>query len=168
MNLNPPVDKNPRGTGAVTEACDERSPSGGGEKEEPNEPPSPNSSCSVRVLGGVAALPRLEAIVKDPFYEYNSRISHTGYMVKPVHKVYRRRSDGSKRVYIYYGRYWWRRKGGRLVYAGTRKPARVKLEPPKNPLVGLSIIVEGNDIIIPCWLYDSYPHVFRGLPAVRE
>ena len=152
----------------MTGACDERSPMRGSEKEEPKEPPSPAGSCRVRILGGIVALPRLEAIIKDPFYEYNSRISHTGYMVKPVHKVYRRRSDGSKRIYVYYGRYWWRRKGKRLVYAGTRKPARVKPEPPRNPFSGLSIIVEDEDIIVPCWLYEAYAQVFSGLTAVRE
>ena len=151
----------------MTGACDERSPAGGGEKEEPKEPP-PQESCWIRVLGGVVALARLEAIVKEPFYEYNSRISGTGYMVKPVHKVYRRRSDGTRRIYVYYGRYWWRRRGRRLVYAGTRKPRRVRLEPPRNPLAGLSLIVEGDDIIIPCWVYEAYRGLFEGLPAVRE
>jgi len=149
----------------VTGACDERSPGGGGEKEEPKEP-LPHS-CRLRVLGGRRALPAIEDYVKAPFYDYNSVISRTGYMVKPVHMVYRTLSDGTKRVYLYYGRYWWRRSRGRLVYAGTEKPSRVKVEPPENPLAGHSIIVEGDDLIVDCVVYEKLRHILGGYSVVE-
>ncbi len=150
----------------MTGACDEQSPGRGGEKEEPNEPPP--TDCHYRIIGGSQILARIDEIARQPFYEYNSRISKTGYMVKPVHKVYKRLSDGTRRIYVYYGRYWWRRRGKRFVYSGTEKPRRVKLEPPPNPLYGLSIIVDGDDLIISCADYEKYKYLFRGYPAVRE
>ncbi len=148
----------------MTRACDERSPGRGGEKEEPNEPPP--RPCRLRVIGGASVLPRLDAIAREPFYEYNASISSTGYMVRPVHRVYKR-SGGRRRVYVYYGRYWWRRKGKRLVYAGVRKPRRVRAEPPEHPLMGLSLIIDGDDLIVDCAVYEAYRDIFRGL-EVRE
>ncbi|MCE4620325.1 MAG: hypothetical protein F7C33_04800 [Desulfurococcales archaeon] len=150
----------------MTVACDEQSPARGGEKEEPNEPPS--SDCRLRIYGGARVLREILDEIKRPFYEYNSEISRTGYYLKPVHKVYKRLSDGRRRVYEYYGRYWWRKKGKRLVYSGTRKPARVPLEPPANPLEGLSIIVEDDDIILSCGDYEKFKGYFRGLRVERS
>jgi len=147
----------------VTGACDERSPERGEEKEEPKEPPP--DDCKLRILGGRSVLARLAGEIKEAFYEYNTLISNTGYYLKPVHKVYKRLSDRRRRIYEYYGRYWWRRKGNRLVYAGTVKPRRVPVEPPKHPLDGLSIIVEDDDIIISCSDYEKYKEYFEGLPV---
>ena len=147
----------------MTGACDERSPVRGEEKEEPNEPPP--DDCKVRVIGGRIVLWRIASEVKSVFYEYNSLISRTGYYLKPVHKVYKRTSDGRRRIYEYYGRYWWRRKGKRLVYAGTEKPRRVRVDPPRHPLEGLSIIVEDDDVIISCADYEKFKGFFEGLPV---
>ncbi len=141
-------------------ACDEQSPARGGEKEEPNEPPS--ADCKVIVYNGRRIIINLLDELKNPFYEYNSKISSTGYYLKPVHKVYKTLGDGRRRIYEYYGRYWWRRVGKRFVYAGVSKPRAVKEPPPPNPLDGLSIIVEGEDIILSCRDYEKFYEYFKG------
>ncbi len=150
----------------MTGACDERSPCRGGEKEEPNEPPS-SSDCRVRVIGGASRLAAIVDEIKGPFYKYNTLISATGYYLKPVHKVYKRTSQGIVRVYEYYGRYWWRKKNGRMVYAGREKPRRVPLDPPPHPLEGLSIIVEEGDVIMSCRDYERFRAYFQGLRVVQ-
>ncbi len=142
------------------EACDEQSPARGGEKEEPKELPS---DCRIIVRGGLSRLRDLVDEIKQPFYEYNSLISHTGYYLKPVHKVYKRLPDGRRRIYEYYGRYWWRKEGTRWIYAGTIKPSSIKYDPPSHPLEGLSIIIEGSDVILDCRDYDRFRGFFAGL-----
>ena len=105
-------------------------------------------------------------------YEYNDAIRGTGYYLKPVHKVYKN-VGGVRRVYEYYGRYWWRRikrrdrSGYKLVYAGTEKPREVPLDPPHTGLEGLRVIVEGDDIIIECSVYYKYKNSFQGLKVSR-
>jgi hypothetical protein len=138
--------------------------------EEPIEPPY-GWECRLRVVGGARALDPILADLKRVFYEYNRVIRGTGYYLKPVHKVYKR-VGGLVRVYEYYGRYWWRltRRGGRLryVYSGTIKPRGVPVDPPSNPLEGLSLIREGGDVIVRCSDFDRFARVFEGYPVVRE
>ncbi len=148
-------------------ACDEQSPAcRGNEREEPNEPP-PREECMIRVYGGYARLREWLDTIKPLIYEYNSAIRHTGYYLKPVHKVYYKRAQGETRIYEYYGRYWWKiiSKGGkrRLVYAGRFKPSGVP-EPPKIELEGLRVVVEGDDVIIECDVYDKVKRFFGDLP----
>ncbi len=128
----------------------------GGEKEEPKEPPHDKVSLVlssepggyIRIVGGAYLLGRIEYMIKEPFYRYNSLISQYGYYVKPVHKVYKNRA-GSKIIYVYYGRYWFRRGSrGRLIYAGTEKPAEVPVEPPQSPLEGVTLIVDSDDLLV--------------------
>jgi len=149
----------------MTPACDERSPNKGGEKEEPNEPPLLSlGRCRMRIIRGVKFLDRIEGDLKEPFYRYNSLISKYGYMVKPVHKVYKEFRRGffrMKKIYIYYGRYWWKRQGKKLIYVGTEKPPEIPFDPPPNDLEGHSIIREGPDIIIDCSLYEKYKDLFK-------
>ncbi len=149
----------------MTGACDEQSPIQGSEKEEPNEPPS--EDCKLLIYDGRKILYQIIDEIKKPFYKYNTLISNTGYYLKPVHKVYKTTSEGRRRIYEYYGRYWWRKVKGRLRYAGTIKPRRVPIPPPSNPLEGLSIIVEDNDIIISCRDYEKFRDYFKGLRIER-
>jgi len=74
--------------------------------EEPIEPPPPEE-CRLRIVGGARTLDVILADLKESFYEYNRSIGSTGYYLKPVHKVYKY-VGGSRRIYEYYGRYWWR------------------------------------------------------------
>jgi hypothetical protein len=138
----------------------------GDELEEPKEP----QTCKIRVINGARVLEKVLDEVKRPLYEYNSVISRHGYYLKPVHKVYKRLSDGSLRVYEYYGRYWWklRRVSGRLrwIYVGNVKPKGLP-EPPPHALDGVIVIREGEDIIIDCDLYDKFKNVFSGLPVEK-
>lgn len=156
----------------MTSACDERSPCMGGEGEEPNEPAAPGGECRVRVYGGYSRLREALSRVMPMIYRYNDAIRGTGYYLKPVHKVYKV-VGGVRRVYEYYGRYWWRRvkrrgrPGYRLVYAGTEKPREVPIEPPSTGLEGLSVIVEGDDVIIDCRVYEDFKSYFEGLRVER-
>ncbi|MCE4599791.1 MAG: hypothetical protein F7C81_06305 [Desulfurococcales archaeon] len=128
------------------------------------------SECRIRVYGGGKAIDSVLDSIKEEVYRYNTLISKTGYYLKPVHKVYKRRSDGSIKVYEYYGRYWWRfkeaRGGKRLVYAGKEKPKGLP-SPPRIPLEGLSVIREDGDVIVDCRDYNKYIEVFKGLKAER-
>lgn len=78
------------------------------------------------------------------FYEYNNKIRHTGFYLKPVHISTRRLQDGTAISYYYYGRYWYRLEKdplGRLkwVYIGRDKPVPELPDPPRNPLEGVVI-----------------------------
>lgn len=78
------------------------------------------------------------------FYEYNNKIRHTGFYLKPVHISTRRLQDGTAISYYYYGRYWYRLEKdplGRLkwVYIGKDKPVPELPDPPRNPLEGVVI-----------------------------
>jgi hypothetical protein len=134
--------------------------------EEPKEP----RECKVRILGGLKVIEEILDSVKRRVYEYNSLISQYGYYLKPVHKVYKTLSDGRKRIYEYYGRYWWRleRRRGRLVwiYVGNVKPKGLPEFPP-HELEGLSIIREGDDVVINCEVYDKFKELFSGLPVEK-
>ena len=141
-------------------ACDEQSPAQGGEKEEPKELPS---DCKVIIYDGLQVLRAFIDEIKQPFYEYNSLISNTGYYLKPVHKVYKKLPNGKKRIYEYYGRYWWKKVGSRWIYAGNIKPKIIRYEPPRHPLEGLSIIIEDKDIIMNCRDYSKFKSYFKGL-----
>jgi len=139
--------------------------------EEPKEPAaSSEGDCRVRVYGGYLRLREALSRVIPEIYRYNEAIRGTGYYLKPVHKVYKT-VRGVRRIYEYYGRYWWRRvrrSGGyRLVYAGTEKPRDVPVEPPRTGLEGLKVIVEGEDVIIECRVYEEFKGFFEGLRAVR-
>lgn len=135
----------------------------------------------VRLPGARGLLRRaLEPYLKA-VYEYNSLISGTGYYLKPVHVV-TRRLGGSKRVYVYYGRYWWRvvyagKRGKtslvRWIYLGTEKPPGLP-DPPRNPLEGVSVILEGDDVLVPVEHYERLAEVLRSccpdaeLPSTRK
>ncbi len=125
-----------------------------------------NSECRLLVRGGASRIDEILDEVKYKIYEYNTRISDTGYYLKPVHKVYKRLSDGTLKIYEYYGRYYWRKQGNRLVYAGTEKPRGLP-EPEPIPLEGLTLIRMGDDIIIECNVYDRYKDLFKGLEVER-
>ena len=132
----------------------------GDEREKPNEPP-----CMVRVLRGYEAIRAVLEGVKEEIYRYNSLASRRGYYLKPVHKAYKT-VNGVRRVYEYYGRYWWRKGDSRLIYVGTRRPPGLP-EPPVNVLDGLSLIREGDDVILRCDVYERFKWVFQGLPTER-
>ena len=128
----------------------------GGEKEEPNEPPRLHGypivregPDYVRIVGGRKLLEGIEVVVKEPFYRFNSLVSKYNYFIKPVHKVYKSK-DGKKRVYVYYGRYWYRKdpETKKHIYSGVEKPEHIPYEPPENPLSDVTIIVEGDDLLV--------------------
>ncbi len=112
----------------------------------------------IRIKNGVSYLNKaLEEYIRL-LYKYNSVIRGTGYYLKPVHLVTKRTADG-KKTYMYIGRYWWRieyvgkrGKTSRIkwIYAGREKPRELREypDPPKHPLVGLTVIIDGDDILV--------------------
>ncbi len=86
-------------------------------------------------------------------YEYNNIVRKKGYYLKPVHIVVKKRKDGTRVKYYYYGRYWYRieiRKNGssqiKWIYLGKEKPDKDLPDPPKNPLEGLVVRVDNEGI----------------------
>jgi len=151
----------------VTDACDVESLLKGNEKEEPREPP--RDDCLVKIYGGGKILDEIIDKIKKPIYDYNTRISGSGYYLKPVHRVYKQRLDEEAVLYEYYGRYWWKQeKRGtktKIVYVGRYKPKWLP-EPPRHPLEDLRVIREGDeweDIIMDCRHYELLKPCFRGL-----
>lgn len=122
--------------------------------------------CRVIVRGGAPRIDEILEEVKAKVYAYNSMISGTGYYLKPVHKVYRRLSDGTVKIYEYYGKYFWKKAGKRLVYAGTVKPRGLP-DPEPMPLEGLSLIRIGDDVVIDCGVFEKYRSLFEGLKIER-
>lgn len=132
-----------------------------GDREEPIEP-----QCWVRVYGGARAIASALSELKRVIYAYNSSIRNTGYYLKPIHKAYGY-VGGRRRVYEYYGRYWWKRVFQRLKYVGRHTPPGLP-EPPRGPLDGLAVIRDGDDVIMSCEHYDRFKHLFEGLAVSRE
>ncbi len=152
-------------------ACDEQSPLRGGEQEEPNEPPLKTMSeegetCKVRVLGAAPIIAAVEVNIKEPYYHFNSIISKYGYYVKPVHKIYKT-VNGVRRVYAYYGRYWWKKIGKKLIYAGRVKPEIIPNMPPKHEFEGITLIFEGEDVIMDCHVYERLKKYISGFSVKK-
>jgi len=134
--------------------------------------------CRVRVRGGYRALEAALEEHKRLIYEYNTLLRGTGYYLKPVHIVTRRTSNGKAR-YLYIGRYWWRlsyagKKGHtsrvQWIYVGKEKPEELGSlpDPPTSPLQGLTVRIEGDDVVLDEKLYQRYRWLFEGYEAVRE
>ncbi|MEM0366339.1 MAG: hypothetical protein QXO93_03790 [Acidilobaceae archaeon] len=134
------------------------------------EPIEPIRGCRVRVISGALVLDKLLADLKRAIYDYNWRIKSTNYYLKPVHKVYKT-VGGARRIYEYYGRYWWRitREEGsvKFIYVGKIKPQNLP-EPPINPLEGLVVIRENRDVILECEAYNRFKDIFKGLKIIVE
>lgn len=130
--------------------------------EKPNEP---LSSCKVRIINGYEDIVSELNKIKEVIYVYNSEISNKGYYLKPVHKVYKLKNR-NKIIYEYYGRYWWKKLDKKLIYSGVVKP-KILPSPPENPIEGLSIIREGNDIVIDCNVYEKFKWVFKNKKIER-
>ncbi len=103
------------------------------------------------IKNGYKVLMEIYAPYRARIYAYNSMIKDSGYYLKPIHLVYKKLRN--QRVkYIYFGRYWYRlvRKGSTVkwIYVGKDKPDPHLPDPPLSPFEGLSIIVDGTDIIV--------------------
>ena len=101
----------------------------------------------VSIRESPSILVRLSLIIGEllpVFYEYNNRIRHTGFYLKPVHISTRRLQDGSVVKYYYYGRYWYKLEKDvmgklRWIYVGREKPIPELPDPPHNPLEGVVV-----------------------------
>jgi len=122
-----------------------------GEQEEPTErsPRLQSSSCEkIRLEGPVTRLLLELGYYKAEIYGYNDRIKDTGYYLKPVHYVYKRTTTG-RIVFHYYGRYWLKKQGKRIVYIGQTKPPGLP-NPPRSRWEGFTLIeVDGEYFMEP-------------------
>lgn len=129
----------------------------------------------IRVVGGA---PKVRKILEEyvmKVKEYNKQIRHTGFYLEPVKMVPRRDPHDRwnvKKYDYYYGRYWYINVGGkergRYVYLGTAKPIETLPDPPKNPLEGVKIIYDDEDILIPEDQFEKVKDLFKGYPKLRE
>jgi hypothetical protein len=132
----------------------------------------------VRIVNGLEAVEKLLEEYRRLLYRYNSLVSSKGYYLKPVHVVVRDTPYGRKK-YVYIGRYWWKvkyagKKGStskvKWTYVGREKPRELLgyPDPPHHPLIGLSYIVDGRDVILELKKYEKFRWVFEGYKAVIE
>jgi hypothetical protein len=134
----------------------------GNDLEKPNEP----HGCKIIVYDGYLDIISLLNDIKENIYKYNAEISQKGYYLKPVHKVYKIKNGKNKVIYEYYGRYWWKKLGKKMIYSGTTKPKWLP-SPPDNPLDGLSVIKDGKNVIIDCFIYDKFKWIFKDRKTER-
>ncbi len=125
---------------------------------------------SVRVKGGYGLIMSIFTPYRVRIYAYNSQIRDTGYYLKPVHMVYKK-LEGRKVKYMYFGRYWYRvyraREGGRSkikwIYVGRDKPDPQLPEPPINPLEGIAVIVDGDDVLVDEKAFNALTQITQAL-----
>lgn len=115
---------------------------------------------TLRIYGGYRLVMELYSPYRARIYEYNSTIRESGYYLKPLHIVYKI-VHGRKLKYVYFGRYWYRvykvpgegelkkeRSRIKWLYVGRDKPDPHLPDPPINPLEGIAVIVDGEDILV--------------------
>ncbi|MET1159760.1 MAG: hypothetical protein ABWW65_02255 [Thermoprotei archaeon] len=120
-----------------------------------------------KIIGKINLL--LSDYIAD-LYHYNSLIKNSEYYLKPVHIVIKRKPNGERIKYYYYGRYWYRivRANGNIkwIYLGKKKPDLKLPDPPQNPLEGLVVKISSNQVEIISSnkeLYDKLKNVLKSL-----
>jgi hypothetical protein len=125
---------------------------------------------TIRVRDGYELVMNIYAHYRSRIYDYNTRIRESGYYLKPVHMVYKE-VEGRRVKYVYFGRYWYRiyktKSEGRArikwIYVGRDKPEPELPEPPINPLEGIAVIVDGNDILIDARTLEALSQLAKAL-----
>lgn len=107
-------------------------------------------------------------------YKYNNLVKNKNYYLKPVHIVIKKKSNGERIKYYYYGRYWYRiekkgneRKGIKWVYLGKEKPEKNLPDPPPNPLEGLVIKFSGDEVSVITARKDMYMMINNVLSSLK-
>lgn len=128
----------------------------------------------IRVIGGTARAKKILEEYIRMVKEYNKQIRETGFYLAPVEIIPRRdpRNPHKVKYDYYYGRYWYLYIGvkerGKYLYVGRKKPLETLPDPPKNPLEGVKIWFDGEDILIPEDQFDRVKDLFKGYPKHRE
>lgn len=105
-------------------------------------------------------------------YSYNKLIRYTKYYLKPIHMVVKKKPDGGKTKYYYYGRYWYKLEYGnngsrklKWIYVGKNKPSEDLPEPPDNPLDGLVLKISDGEVEIVASRREIYQLIYRVLAS---
>ncbi|MEM2203013.1 MAG: hypothetical protein QXI22_01490 [Sulfolobales archaeon] len=128
----------------------------------------------IRIVGGAHRIKEIYDNYVREIKEYNNQIKHTGFYLMPVRKTVKKsRKDPSKVKYnYYYGRYWYfyisTKERGIYIYVGKEKPLESLPDPPKNPLEGVEIIYDGDDILIPEDQFEKVKDLFKGYTSIVE
>lgn len=129
----------------------------------------------VRIVEGARRVKEIYDEYVKRLNEYNEQIKHTGFYLKPVTKVARRdRRDPSKiiRYDYYYGKYWFfsisTKERKAYIYLGREKPLESLPDPPKDPLEGVEIVYDGEDILIPKEQFERIKDLFSGYTKILE
>jgi hypothetical protein len=112
--------------------------------------PGNRDSSEYTVCVDSSCMKKIVAILLDSYrqalYEYNRTIKRFGVYLKPLHIVVRKYPYGEKRLYYYFGRYWYilKKEGSNLkwIYLGKEKPFPELPDPPINPLLLVEVINE--------------------------
>jgi len=101
---------------------------------------------------------------------YNTMIKPRNYYLKPVHIVVKKKTSGVKIKYYYYGRYWYRivkQPSGKLkwIYIGKEKPLSNLPDPPRNPLEGLVVKIDGSELEIIASTRELYEKIYSVLSS---
>ena len=127
---------------------------------------------SLRIKGGYTLIMSIFSPYRKRIYKYNEEIKDSGYYLKPIHVVYRL-LEGRKLKYVYFGRYWYRvyktrekeRTKLRWIYVGRDKPDPHLPEPPINPLEGLAVVVDGEDILVDKKTFEALVKIAENLAS---
>lgn len=132
----------------------------------------------IRIVGGVHRLRKIREELLERLREYNDKIKSTGFFLVPVKEIKVKISWPSglveERRYQYYGRYWYMYvsdrsgRGLRPVYVGRSKPLETLPDPPEDPLKGVRIYYDGEDLLVPEDQFERVKDLFKGYPVQRE
>uniref|UniRef100_A0A7J2U1C3 Uncharacterized protein n=1 Tax=Ignisphaera aggregans TaxID=334771 RepID=A0A7J2U1C3_9CREN len=96
-----------------------------------------NSFCMNMLIGA------LLDYYRQQLYSYNSLIKRYNVYLKPLHIVVKKDLKGSKKVYYYFGKYWYRLEVSnsklKWIYIGKEKPFDYLPDPPINPLLIIEV-----------------------------
>jgi len=134
-----------------------------------------SESIKIKTLNPEEVVKQINLLISNylpKIYSYNKLIRYTKYYLKPIHIVVKKKPDGGKTKYYYYGRYWYRLEYGsngsrklKWIYVGKNKPVKDLPEPPDNPLEGLVLKISDGEVEIVSSKREIYQLIYRVLAS---
>uniref|UniRef100_A0A7J3YTN4 Uncharacterized protein n=1 Tax=Ignisphaera aggregans TaxID=334771 RepID=A0A7J3YTN4_9CREN len=107
---------------------------------------------------------------RQQLYGYNSIVKKYNVYLKPLHIVVKNSLRGSKKVYYYFGRYWYRLEvvNSKLkwIYLGREKPFDFLPDPPINPLLIIEVKRAQSDPSLQCIYVKNFGEVSKHITHV--